>query len=326
MSALRLNTRVGLPLVRILDPGDVDADTPHSASREGPPAASYIAVSPGERVSALNTLAAYSDEPDWGMDRDLFDIPGYEYTREFYVPRNGVSSQAAFHMAFLHEPGALKALVPALGRTYMGKRIELFMGLARIAFKAGCEYWGWRFAAWAMHYAQDITQPYHASPFPPGIRALIREARAGIRKSGAINAVTNGIRNRHFLFEAVVHFCLNHAVKTRAEHDWINALQGESYLPFEEAPTVLRLFSRDAAHEAGMMDAVFTAAFGRSDLLYSDYALRDAAAPDVPQLTAEVQQRRGPEYARFSAVVTRRIADTGFAGRSVLRRILRDCA
>ena len=35
-----------------------------------------------------------------------------------------------------------------------------------LAFRTGHGYWGWRFAGLALHYVQDLTQPYHANLAP----------------------------------------------------------------------------------------------------------------------------------------------------------------
>ena len=54
----------------------------------------------------------------------------------------------------------------ALRRTFPEYRMHLWQTLARHAMLSGHPYWGWRFAGWAMHYAQDLTQPYHANVLP----------------------------------------------------------------------------------------------------------------------------------------------------------------
>ncbi|ODN29977.1 hypothetical protein [Fervidobacterium thailandense] len=61
-----------------------------------------------------------------------------------------------------------------------------FMDLSRSLLISGNLYWGLRFFGYALHYLQDITQPYHvrpgtvweliAYPFDPKVRTLLRNA------------------------------------------------------------------------------------------------------------------------------------------------------
>ncbi len=120
---------------------------------------------PGETVSPSQVFATFSDEPDWGMDQNLYPIREYGYGPAPFGAETGKSSQAPFHMAFLHENPIVTALVPDLRRSFMEQRIRVSFALARTAFAHRVDYWGWRFAAWAAHYLQDLTQPYHARPF-----------------------------------------------------------------------------------------------------------------------------------------------------------------
>jgi hypothetical protein len=82
-------------------------------------------------------------------------------------------------------------------------RIHLWDSLAALALRTGHPYWGWRFAGWAMHYLQDLTQPYHARVLPgvgvAGMLWINTLDLAGIHrpKADAIALVTN----RHLALE-----------------------------------------------------------------------------------------------------------------------------
>ena len=133
----------------------------------------FARIDPGELVPALSVVASASDEPDYGLDINLWsDSPtpeGKTYgfgTLPFGNPALSFSTQAPFHMGFFHEPAILYYAAPFLRRTYPLLRVHQYVGLAQLAFDTGHPYWGWRFTGLAMHYLQDLTQPYHASVSP----------------------------------------------------------------------------------------------------------------------------------------------------------------
>lgn len=133
----------------------------------------YVRLAAGDRVSPADVLSTASDEPDYGMDLGLWADNGTAHGRAygfgpqpFGNPALAFSSQAPIHMGFWHESPIVSAAAPFLKRALPEYRITLFTALARHALRAGHEYWGWRFAGWALHYIQDLTQPYHARVLP----------------------------------------------------------------------------------------------------------------------------------------------------------------
>ncbi|WAC45010.1 phospholipase [Pseudomonas sp. SL4(2022)] len=133
----------------------------------------YLALQPGEDVSAIQVLSSAADEPDYGHDINLFsDNPGevgaqYNFgVQPFGDARFEYSSQAPFHIGYYHEPELVFQAAPYLRRTLPHWRIYQYTGLARLALEHGHEYWGYRFLGWALHYMQDLTQPYHAKTVP----------------------------------------------------------------------------------------------------------------------------------------------------------------
>ncbi|HEY0877362.1 MAG TPA: hypothetical protein VGE10_02825 [Zeimonas sp.] len=133
----------------------------------------FVALREGESVSPLAVVATASDEPDYGLDVGLWEDNGtpqgrrYGFGRQpFGNPALSFGSQAPFHMGFWYESPIVYAAAGFLKRTYPEYRIHLYRTLALHAMRTGHEYWGWRFAGWAMHYIQDLTQPYHARVLP----------------------------------------------------------------------------------------------------------------------------------------------------------------
>ena len=129
----------------------------------------------GAEVPVLDVLAAYSDEPDWGMDKEIFgqypEVWRSEYAR--MGGREGKPSQAFRHMYWPEFSWRmpLRTLKSPVAKLFspMGlapDRATLFMDLSRKARAAGHPYWSVRFVANALHYLEDMAQPFHASQTP----------------------------------------------------------------------------------------------------------------------------------------------------------------
>lgn len=170
----------------------------------------YLALKNGEQVSALQVLASAADEPDYGHDINLFsDNPGAAGQRYNFGPqpfgdaRFEYSSQAPFHIGYYHESALIFAAAPYLGQTLPHWRVYQYSGLARLAFASGHPYWGYRFLGWAMHYLQDLTQPYHASVLPgvdtAGMVLIAAKAEAGFPEDR--EAAIQRVADRHTAIE-----------------------------------------------------------------------------------------------------------------------------
>jgi len=221
LRAARLNPKVRFPLGSRIFPGkgplfrEVPAETltPALASIPTFPHTDWVQRFDdvtGREVTGHSILSTFSDEPDWGMDRELFSIPEYGYGKIPYGKEKGIASQAPFHMIFKNENFITNFAVPEI-RDGMGvERIELFKRLAALAFRTGHPYWGYRFSAWALHYIQDFTQPYHAKAVPHGGWIYtIKLALSGEKKREQIKKETLSlVKNRHFVYEDVTAFAL----------------------------------------------------------------------------------------------------------------------
>jgi hypothetical protein len=133
----------------------------------------FVQLSEGEAVAPLEVIATATDEPDYGMDIGLWEDNGTAYGKAygfgkqpFGNPALEFASQAPFHMGFFHEHSIVYKAAGFLQRTYPEYRIHLWQSLAAYALQTGHPYWGWRFTGWALHYIEDLTQPYHARVLP----------------------------------------------------------------------------------------------------------------------------------------------------------------
>lgn len=110
----------------------------------------YVEGEIGEKTNASDILTNYSDEPDWDLDTNL-------ELNKLQALTGG--SQGYRHMYFSVFAGLLKA-----GEA--PKRANHFFEMSKIAFGKDDNYWGFRFAARAIHYLEDVSQPYHTYPAP----------------------------------------------------------------------------------------------------------------------------------------------------------------
>ena len=133
----------------------------------------FLRLRAGKRVALLDVVATATSEPDYGMDIGLWENNGTAYGKAygfgkqpFGNPALEFASQAPFHMGFFHEAPIVYKAAGFLRRTYPEYRIHLWTTLAAYALQTGHPYWGWRFAGWALHYIEDLTQPYHTTVLP----------------------------------------------------------------------------------------------------------------------------------------------------------------
>ena len=133
----------------------------------------FAGLAPGDMVAPLAVVASASDEPDYGLDINLWqDSPSdwgkvYGFGKlPFGNPALYFATQAPFHMGFYHQDWIIYQAAPFLKRTLPLLRTHQYTSLAALAFRTGHAYWGWRFTGLALHYVQDLTQPYHANLAP----------------------------------------------------------------------------------------------------------------------------------------------------------------
>ena len=186
----------------------------------------FVGLKPGEKVAPLAVIASASDEPDYGLDINLWgDSPsdwGKVYgfgALPFGNPSLYYATQAPFHMGFYHESAIIYKAAAFIKKTFPQLRAHQYSTLAELAFRTGHPYWGWRFSGLALHYIQDLTQPYHASLSPGsstvkmiGINML---AMAGM--SGKKDNMIILLSNRHLALEKYQNQTLYRAALAKQE-------------------------------------------------------------------------------------------------------------
>lgn len=170
----------------------------------------FVGIAPQQLVAPLAVLASASDEPDYGLDVNLWqDSPsdwGKTYgfgTLPFGNPALYYATQAPFHMGFYHQDWLIYKAAPFIQRTYPLMRIQQYASLAKLAFRTGHAYWGWRFSGLALHYIQDLTQPYHAdlAPGDSTLRLLSANVLAMAGWPGRRDDLIVLLSNRHLALE-----------------------------------------------------------------------------------------------------------------------------
>ena len=180
------------------------------------PAALVLPTSPEACARRLDLsprdilLGPATDDPDLGMDRDLsaaFDPSG---DRRTMGGETGPASQGFRHMYF-GGWSPLKPLatfqVPPRAQGQAPERAELIALKARQLIRSGDVLWGFRVLGWAMHYVQDLSQPFHAAQIPnlrmvPWYVALRWPPREAY--SDLVRETTRSIANFHRGYEGYV--------------------------------------------------------------------------------------------------------------------------
>lgn len=218
IAALRLNPESRLTLFQQLPPGQPALGRPTLAWEQVTALKRdelikrqvFIALRDGDLVPVIDVIASASDEPDYGLDIGLWEDNGTDHGRRYGMGRQPFgnpalefASQAPLHMGFFHEASIIYKAAPFLQRTYPEYRVHLYATLARFALRNGHPYWGRRFAGWALHYLQDLTQPYHARVLPgvsvPGMLWINTVDLVGW--SGPKSRAITRVSNRHLALE-----------------------------------------------------------------------------------------------------------------------------
>lgn len=324
--ACRMNPDARFPLVlRVLPDGPRHGFpiAPESATpwlhAVGPLLAEVEVVAEGAQVPASAVLATFADEPDWGFDHALWDIPAYAFGEQPFGKAQGESSKAPFHMQFDHE-NVLTRMATDLDEAMVPDRVDLFLRLSRAAFQTGHDYWGLRFAAWATHYAQDLAQPYHSRAVP-GARFgwYLRYLLSG-DKDRIETETTQLAANRHFVYEDFVAYSLQQSYSgadgdagalAAFLRDGPAVLQDgrQSLGAGSSAQALVDALTRPAAKHAHTIDVTLRSAFPPAlmeDPAYDvetapDYAIADLL-PQVPAAAAaDLLAETGKDFSQAGA-------------------------
>lgn len=209
------------------------------------PATPPAAMSPGAcklkaSISGREILLAETtNEPDQGMDQNLDDSQDPRGFRKWMGGKTGPTSQGFRHMYFggwkiLHPLTTFQVPPGPLG--YAPERAEAFAREAREQFRAGNPGWGFRLLGWAMHYLQDLAQPFHSVQLP-SLRMAPWHALLNWPPQEAfhelVRETTRTIGNYHFAYEEYVETRLAEDEKTSPFSDCLVRAESLSTLAFD---------------------------------------------------------------------------------------------
>jgi len=233
-----------------------------------------------DKVSALEVLASAAEEPDHGLDLGLWEDNQSSYgkamglgSQPFGNPVVSYSSQAPFHMGFYHEKPILYLVAGWLKRCYPEYRISLFLTLAQHAFSTGHTYWGYRFLGWALHYIQDLTQPYHAT-LAPGWSWLKLIAFNTLEIFG-IKTPAQNIRqlltNRHLALENYEFEAIRNIKSNELLQQALADISEDKTYPDYYKNYPRKIVAEEAHSRANMLDALIVKAFPARYVLEPSY-------------------------------------------------------
>ncbi|HUX37126.1 MAG TPA: hypothetical protein VMV44_04425 [Rectinemataceae bacterium] len=301
----------------------------------------FISLAPGERATAIEVVESACDEPDYGMDFGLYEDNGTDWGSRYGFgiqpwgnPKLSYGTQAPFHMSFDNEPGILHSLAKWTTESNSGYRIDLYSALARFAFATGHDYWGWRFAGWALHYVQDLTQPYHASIMPSKTTfALIWMNAFGSKatKDGAVTLLSN----RHLIFEDYQYELMAHWTGDPAANPAYAALVGsdgvDSRLPpppkdFSAKAWAIEIVAAQSRARGRELDRAIVATFPAkyvSDPSF-DYGAWQSETKSAYDPLAELLAQDPTKAQAFDLVLAKSLRETGEASRLFMQSLAAD--
>jgi len=291
----------------------------------------FLALEPGARIPALLVLASSVDEPDFGVDINCWEDSPSEWGKRYRFgklpfgnPALDFATQAPFHMGFYHQSSLIYRAAPFVARTYPMLRVRQFMDLSRLAFRTNHAYWGWRFAGMAMHYVQDLTQPYHASLLPgvSTFRMIATNLADMLGWKGPKNAMIVLASNRHLALERYEALLIHRDTAAGGKSPLVEALQAR---PRDGVyPKWSDLYLRDVvtaeSYDFGeKLNAALLAAFPAKYV--SDPSYDFGASGGSGELIAEVMQRQSEQRGEIDGAVAELLGHLGAHSRNLVRAI-----
>lgn len=292
----------------------------------------YVALAESEEVLALDVVATAANEPDYGLDLGLYADNGTPYggrmglgRQPYGNPALDYGSQAPLHMGFHHEARIVNLAANDLRRTMIDARIALFSTLARHAFDSGHAYWGWRFTGWALHYVQDLTQPYHATALPGvgTLRLLFLSLADLLGFHGPRNAAISLVSNRHLVLETYQHKRMLRALAAGQQSDaLLSALRDSrddaTHWRYEAAST-RRIVSREAHGAADALDTQIERTFPAR--LVDDPRVTLGVEAELLEMEDIARQGPAAEHAALEQQVAALLQRLGRHSRALVRAL-----
>ena len=293
----------------------------------------FIELKPGDQVAPLAVIATAANEPDYGLDINLWsDSPsdwGKVYgfgTLPFGNPALNYATQAPFHMGFFHEDKILYMAAPFLKRTFPLLRSYQYWSLASLAFRTGHPYWGWRFSGLSLHYLQDLTQPYHSRLAPDN--STIKLLGANILAMAGLTSKKDDmvvlLSNRHLAVEKYQNELLLNAaankLETAIEKALRNSENDKNYPEWSDSYVRDVVAKQSAAYGTELAKTLVATL---PELFVSDPKFDFGVKEDGISLVNELAKRDAASRAKLDAAVAALLGNFGAHTRNEVRSILK---
>ena len=231
-----------------------------------------------QRRTPLQILTDHAIDPDDGRDQNL---PIAIFKDQFWFGGGtGVSTQAFRHIE--KPPWAFGFPFRKLGEAT--DRIQIYFDLAQESKKIGENYWAWRFLACALHYVEDLNQPYHAAQASPqmlwlGLKAYATWGRTSDK--GILGTIAHLMSNTHLFFEAYTEWQSQTGMPVGLV--WNRNIAKQDTEPIT---TSVRLFGetiRDRSHQVSANTMAAVIALTQDRLLGPASFIIDKTPPDDPR-------------------------------------------
>lgn len=279
--------------------------------------------------------AGILDEPDHGMDEDLPDSADPDSYRTWMGGKTGPTSKGFRHMYFggwkLHSPLATFQIpFGAIGAS--PRRVELLVTEARRLIRARELFWGVRVLGWALHYVQDLAQPFHSAQLPslamvPWSAPWDALHAEGVKAAfpALVRETTRTIANYHWAFEEATYQELQTPGKS-AFSDCLSVPEKTFQSEFKEGYADTTLNSPEALARAVAAYSVKLAPeVGRAVYGYFGSALkepgidlaRNRGTPDYQKLATDLRLKTARE--KLIQVSCKALAQAVVASRALVR-------
>ena len=276
----------------------------------------------GGSVAASAILETYSDEPDAGLDNDIFaTYPNLWKPEYIYMggQLQGLGSRFVRHMfwpaGYLTAPPPGGKLPVRVSRTLgeAPERAQLYFDLSQFAYRTGHPYWGARFLAWSLHYVEDVSQPFHAEQVP-AMAFLHLNPDATFDIEGSVRRIVY----YHMVFESLATQSLRGDLGTGPQSRLSGALASTATEVFAGAAELAKETAKKAQLDAYETGRVCLTLFPFID---DPTNLDPPSKVGDPAFWEEVKKTREANpalYERFMKLVAARFADAGAAARALV--------
>jgi len=263
-----------------------------SGKRDFIPDRARRAPPPGSQTSAKEILITYSDEPDWGLDKDL----------RLHFSQRLMGGSKGFRHAY-YPPWSWHLPLPFASQGGAPERALHFYDLARVAFSQKDPYWGFRFLAHSLHYLQDMGQPFHSRQTSSELIFWLHPIR------GTAQATSN----LHHAFEDYVAYRLQSEMEGAFSDDYILAIQRAPKLAPGSLPSLIRATSRSSHHISKSLFRASRKLFGKRFLRLDPVSLSKEDLPVLASSPAKAEfDRTAKEALAISASATSAFLDLAY--------------